>query len=333
MNGLEEFKSEIMLFISLVLFVVLLVLFKVYAVLTLGRCTSTRKLDGKTVLVTGANRGIGYYTALDLAKRGARVIITSENKEAIKEAREKLIKASGNSNIVAKYLDLLSLDIVRAFAKDILETEKRLDILVNNAGTTGLGRKLTKDGLLPGMQVNYFGPFLLTNLLLGLLKKSGESRIVNVASVLSQVSYGFNVNNINECASNISYELQVYCNSKRCVYYATVEMADRLIGSGVTVNCLHPGAVNTIIYNTTKINSLILLVKILAPLYFKTPEEGAQTSIHLAVSDSVYGVRGRYFSDCNMSNWWGPKDKHIRQKVWDQSVQLVKLSPEEMHFD
>lgn len=111
--------------------------------------------------------GIGYYTALDLARRGARVIIASENKEGLLAARDRIIKKTGNTNVVAKYVDLLCLHTVRTFARDLLETEERLDILVNNAGTYGLGKKLTNDGLLQGMQVNYFGPFLLTNLLLG----------------------------------------------------------------------------------------------------------------------------------------------------------------------
>ncbi|GLV23024.1 uncharacterized protein CBL_21176 [Carabus blaptoides fortunei] len=183
------------------------------------------------------------------------------------------------------------------------------------------------------MQVNYFGPFLLTNLLLDLLKKSGESRIVNVASVLSQVPFGFVLDNINDYKYDMLYETFVYANSKRYVYYATVEMANRLRDSGVTVNCLHPGAVNTIIFKISKINSVVFIANIIGPLYFKTPEEGAQTSIHLAVSDSLHGVTGKYFSDCEESNWWGPNDKKIRQKVWDQSVELVKLLPEEMHYD
>lgn len=111
--------------------------------------------------------GVGYYTALNLAKRGARVILTSTNEEAVKSARDKIIKETGNINIVAKHLDLRYFQNIRSFANDILKTEKKLDILVNNAGALGFDTKPTEDGLPAGMQINHYGPFLLTNLLLG----------------------------------------------------------------------------------------------------------------------------------------------------------------------
>lgn len=113
--------------------------------------------------------GIGYQTALDLAKRGARVIITSENEKDVVRARGDIIKETGNQNIVAKYLDLTSFAVVRTFAKDILQNEKKLDILINNAGSVGFGNNYSKDGLLLGLQVNYYGMFLLTHLLIGKL--------------------------------------------------------------------------------------------------------------------------------------------------------------------
>lgn len=311
----------------------LLVLVKVYAVLTLGKCQSKRKLDGKTAIVTGANRGIGYETALNFAKRGARVIITSENEKDLPRARNKLIGESGNKNIVVKFLDLRSFEIIRNFAKDILDTEERLDILVNNAGVGVAPRKKTQDGLLIGLQINYFGPFLLTNLLLGLMRTTGSARIVNVASVMSNIGIGFDKHDITMCRFPMWYDVVTYCNSKRLVVCATKEMANRLEGSGVTANCLHPGAVYTNIFQDTRIWLLIFVANILGPLYMKTPEEGIETSVHLSVCESIEGVSGEYFSDCKKTWIWGDLSDKTCKEVWDQTVALVHLKPEEMHYN
>lgn len=121
---------------------------------------------------------MGYFTALDLAKRGARVIITSENKTDLIRARDEIINLTGNKNVIAKYLDYTSLELTRSFAKEILETEDKLDVLINNAGTFGSSNKYTNDGLLLILQVNYFGPFLLTHLLLGKYIRYNFSTII-----------------------------------------------------------------------------------------------------------------------------------------------------------
>lgn len=311
----------------------LLVLVKVYAVLTLGKCHSKRRLDGKTVLVTGANRGIGYETALNLAKRGARVIITSEDEEDLPRARDKIVYESGNKNVVVKFLDLRSFEIIRNFAKDILNTEERLDILVNNAGIGACPRKKTQDGLILGLQINYFGPFLLTNLLLGLMRKTGSARIVNVSSVMSNIGIGFDKDDITLCRFPWLYEATMYSNSKRLIVYATREMANRLEGSGVTVNCLHPGAVYTNLFQNTGMWLIIFVANIIGPLYMKTPEEGIETSVHLSVCESMDGVSGEYFSDCKKSWIWADLSDKTCKEVWDQSVALVHLKPEEMHYN
>jgi len=131
-------------------------------------CHSKTTLTVKTVIITGANTGIGKETALDLAKRGARVILACRNVQKAELAKGEIIKTSGNYNVIVRELDLASLASVRTFATGILESESRLDILINNAGVAGQAEKqLTEDGLEYRMQSNYFGHFLLTNLLLG----------------------------------------------------------------------------------------------------------------------------------------------------------------------
>ena len=143
---------------------------------------------GKTAIVTGANTGIGKETALDFAKRGARVILACRDEEKAKDAARDIITETGSDKVVVRIVDLASFESVRAFAKLINETEERLDILVNNAGLDGSYR-VTKDGYELIFQVNYISHFLLTLLLMEKLKKSAPSRIVNVSSLMHETRY------------------------------------------------------------------------------------------------------------------------------------------------
>ncbi|XP_006784617.1 retinol dehydrogenase 11 isoform X2 [Neolamprologus brichardi] len=145
--------------------------------------TCAVRLTGKTAIVTGANTGIGKFIALDFARRGARVILACRSEArgtaALNEIREK----TGNSDVHLRLVDLSCMDSVRAFAERILKEEKALHILVNNAAVSGLPRNITKDGFEESFATNHLGPFLLTNLLLDLMKSSSPSRIVSVSSV------------------------------------------------------------------------------------------------------------------------------------------------------
>jgi NAD(P)-dependent dehydrogenase (short-subunit alcohol dehydrogenase family) len=140
---------------------------KIYLKLTTKWARSPTCLLGKTVIVTGSNIGIGFYTAVDFAKRGARVILACRDYKKGESAREEIIKRTDNPNVFLKIVDMSSFESVRAFAQEINKTEDRLDILVNNAGMAIVDDEKTKDGHLMAMQVNYFSLFLLTNLLLG----------------------------------------------------------------------------------------------------------------------------------------------------------------------
>uniref|UniRef100_A0A8D0F752 Retinol dehydrogenase 12 n=1 Tax=Strix occidentalis caurina TaxID=311401 RepID=A0A8D0F752_STROC len=139
-------------------------------------------LSGKTVIVTGANSGIGKCVALELARRNARTILACRNRERGQAAVEEIRAATGNPAVLLRLLDTSSLASVRAFAQAVLREETRLDVLVNNAGLTGLPFAITPEGLEQTFATNYLGPFLLTNLLLDLLKASAPARIVNVSS-------------------------------------------------------------------------------------------------------------------------------------------------------
>ena len=205
-------------------------------------CKSKARLDGKTVIITGANTGIGLETAVDLAKRNARVILACRSVERGETAAVEVRKRSGNDNVVFVQLDLASLDSVRKFAAKILEEEPRIDILINNAGVALPERKLTQDGFEMHIGVNHLGHFLLTNLLLDRIKETPSARIVNVSSMghsMGKIEF----DNLN---SERSYSwLGAYGTSKLANILFTRSLAKRLTGTRVTANVLHPGAINT----------------------------------------------------------------------------------------
>ena len=290
-----------------------------------GVCTSEARMEGKTVLITGANTGIGKETAIDLAKRGARVIMACRDMKRGEEALNDVAEKSGSSNLLLKPLDLASLASVRTLAEDINKNEPALHVLINNAGVMIPSElQKTQDGFEIQMGVNHFGHFLLTNLLLDLLKSSQPSRIVVVSSMAhsSTTSSSFNFDNIN--SEKYYRKWDAYGQSKLANILFTRELAKRLKGTGVTANSLHPGAVKTeLSRNTGTIESIAFRFMF---LFFKTPEEGAQTNIYLAVSEEVEGVTGLYFSDCKVKEpSQGAQDDEAAKKLWDISAKSVGL--------
>ncbi|XP_067000508.2 retinol dehydrogenase 11 isoform X2 [Anabrus simplex] len=302
-----------------------LVCIKIWYKATMGECRSKKRMNGKTVIVTGANSGIGKETARDLARRGARVILACRNLKLGKEAQDEIIETTGNKNVVLYKLDLASLSSVREFARTVIKMESRLDVLVNNAGAGGLPNKKSVDGLQILMQVNHFGPFLLTILLLDLLKKSAPSRIIMVSSLMHHFST-LKVDNLNYEKSFSG--MMNYADSKLANILMANELARKLKGTGVTSNSLHPGVVMTHLWR--QLPSLARVIKQIARIFFKTSLEGAQTSIYLAVSEDVEGVSGKYFVDCKeayMSR--AARNEQLAKKVWEKSEELVSLKASE----
>lgn len=289
-----------------------------------GVCISEAKMDGKTVLITGANTGIGKETAIDLAKRGARVIMACRDMKKGETALNDVAEQSGSSKLVLKQLDLASLASVRAFAEDVTNTESKLHVLINNAGVMVPAElQKTQDGFEMQMGVNHLGHFLLTNLLLDLLKSSQPSRIVTVSSIAhAWFATSFNFDNMN--GEKFYKKWDAYAQSKLANVMFTRELAKRLEGTGVTANSLHPGAVRTELQrHATTIENIGMQFMY---LFFKTPKEGAQTSIHLAVSEEVEGMTGLYFSDCKVKEASrGAQDDVATKKLWEISAQLVGL--------
>ena len=207
-----------------------------------GVCRSKALLDGKTVIITGANTGIGKETAIDLAKRNARVILACRSVEKGEKAAVEVRKRSESDNVVFQQLDLASLTSVRQFAARILEEEPRLDILINNAGVIGPQHMKTEDGFEMQFGVNHLGHFLLTNLLLDRLKEVPSARIVTVSSNAYK-NARIDFDDLNSEKSY--YMFRTYCNSKLANILFTHSLSECLKGTNVTANVLHPGAVRT----------------------------------------------------------------------------------------
>ncbi|KAM7062385.1 retinol dehydrogenase 14-like [Acridotheres tristis] len=286
-------------------------------------------MRGKTVIITGANSGLGRAAAAELLRMQARVIMGCRDRARAERAAREIRaevgeRADDAGELVVRELDLASLRSVRAFCHRVLQEESRLDVLINNAGIFQCPYMKTEDGFEMQFGVNHLGHFLLTNLLLGLLKNSAPSRIVVVSSKL----YKYGEINFEDLNSEISYNKSFcYSRSKLANILFARELARRLEGTGVTVNSLHPGIVRT---NLGRHVNIPLLAKPLFNLvswaFFKTPLEGAQTSIYLASSPDVEGVSGKYFGDCKEEELL-PKamDDLVARKLWDISEVMVGL--------
>ncbi|RUS74792.1 hypothetical protein EGW08_017459 [Elysia chlorotica] len=254
----------------------------------------TETLELKTVLITGANTGLGKETARDLAKRGGRIIMACRNLEKGEATRKEIVEETKNEDVVVQELDLASFESIQNFAKKFNETETRLDILINNAGVMACPKTLTKDGLEMQIGTNHFGHFLLTNLLLDKLKACSPSRIV----ILSSMAHAFASIKWDDINSDKKYgDWAAYGQSKLANILHCLELSNRLKGTGVTVNSVHPGGVNTDLQRHTN-RGIFKLLKPLSKLFFKTPVDGAQTTLYCALSPDLEEVSGKYFVDC-----------------------------------
>lgn len=279
-------------------------------------------MKGKTVIVTGANAGIGKATASELASKGAKVTMVCRDRTRGEEAlRDVRSKSGGDVDLML--CDFASLDSIRSFAAAFKASHDRLDVLVNNAGTINGERRKTADGFEMTFGVNHLGYFLLTNLLLDLLQKSAPARIVNVASdVHRQGKLDWD---------DLQYErrpyaqFRVYCDSKLCNVLFTAELARRLQGTGVTANSLHPGVVATN-FGSAGSPFFRFLTKLGGP-FLLSPEKGARTSIHLASSPDVEGVTGKYFAKSReVKPSAAAMDAEAARRLWDLSAKMVGLT-------
>src|SRR6266849_3169321 len=285
--------------------------------------TVTSSMQGKICLVTGANSGIGKATALALAQMGATVVMVCRDRARGEEAKSEITTKSKNNAVDLLQADLSSQQSIRQLVENFQHHYTHLHVLINNAGASFPGRRReTVDGLEMKFAVNYLAPFLLTNLLLDVLKASAPARIVNVSSD-AQASGYIQMDDLQ--AEKLYRPMRTYPQAKLAVVLFTYELARRLQGTGVTANCLHPGFVATHIGQRDVGPAVRLLVKLIGS-FGTSPEEGAKTSIYLASSAEVEGVTGQYFvKSIPKRSAAISYDESLQRQLWEQSAKLVNL--------
>ena len=277
---------------------------------------------GKTVLITGATSGIGLEAAVVLAQAGAKVVMVGRDPARTATALAEIQKRAGSSDVSSMLCDFSSQESIRKLAADFRAQHQRLDILVNNAGMVSPKRVLTVDGIESTFATNHLGYFLLTNLLLDLVVASAPARIVNVSSV----GHRRGTMDFADLGFEKGYAImKAYGRSKLGNILFTRELARRLKDKGVTVNCLHPGAVATNIWSKAPGWTQPILA-VLTRLFMISPAEGGATITHLAMSPEVEGKSGLYFEK---NKPVAPSalalDDALAAKLWDESAKLVKL--------
>ncbi|XP_061598926.1 retinol dehydrogenase 12 [Cololabis saira] len=285
-----------------------------------GTCRSTARLDGKTVLITGANTGIGRETALDLATRGARVIMACRDVVKGEEAADSIRVAIAGAQVEVRELDLADTGSIRAFAQTFLREVHQLHVLISNAGVMMCPYMKTVDGFEMHIGVNHLGHFLLTYLLIGLLQRSAPARIV----VVSSLAHNFGWIRFHDLHSQGSYNSGLaYCQSKLANVLFARELAQRLAGTGVTVNSVHPGTVNS---DLTRHSTLMTVLFSVLATFLKTPREGAQTSVYCAVAEELRCISGKHFSDCSPA-FVAPqgRSQETARRLWDVSCELLGI--------
>lgn len=274
----------------------------------------------RTVVVTGANQGIGKATALALAREGSRVIMVARNAEKGRAAVEDVRRAADSKQVELVVADLSSQADVRRAGAEIRRRVEHLDVLVNNAGVYVPERHVTVDGIEETFAVNHVAYWLLTHELLDLLRAGAPSRIVSVSS---EAHRGAKMDWADLGQERARYRaFRAYGQSKLANLLFTYELARRLEGTGVTANALHPGVIGSG-FGQTYGGPMALLVKLAKP-FLLTPEEGARTSVYLASSPDVEGLTGQYFARCKpVRSSALSYDEAAQRKLWSLTEQLT----------
>ena len=272
---------------------------------------------GKIVLITGATSGIGKETARGIAQLGATVVLTTRDVQRGQQTKQELMQSTINKNIDVLFCDLSSFTSIRDCCMEFLKKYTTLHVLINNAGIVEYHRRESKDGIENTFAVNYLAPFLMTNLLLDMLKKSAPARIINLTSGLHSGTIHFDDLEFYHGFSG----MKVYGHSKLAIILFTRLLAERLKGTEVTVNCVNPGMSATNLSRDAGWFSTKFF-KLLA----KEASKGAQTPIYLASSSEVETISGEYFEKkavktINKETY----DMDAAKKLWDTSKKYVGL--------
>ena len=279
------------------------------------------QLTGKTVIVTGANCGIGKAAAREMAKRNARVILACRDVNKGEDAASEIRKQTTNGEVIVKRLDLASLRSVKLFCDEFKRDEKRLDILINNAGIFQCPYSKTEDGFEMQMGVNHMGHFLLTNLLLDMLKSSGGRIVVVSSSLLKYGSIKFD-----DLSCEKHYDKKkAYADSKLANALFSRHLSRRLQDSNVNVYCVHPGMVLTGLGRyLMPVGIKVVLTPLAWLLGIKTPVEGCQTIVYCSIAEELRNASGKYYGNCKEDPLPPVAcDDSVASKLWEVSTQLT----------
>ncbi len=278
-------------------------------------------MDGKAVLITGGTSGIGKAAAKALATTGAEVVVTGRSRGRGETAVEEIRRETGSGKVSLMLADLAVQEEVRGLAQEFEEGHDRLDVLINNAGVILTERTETPDGLEATLAVNHLAPFLLTNLLLDLLKESTPSRVITVSS---EARRGAEID-FDDLQSKRRYRgFPVYGMTKLANILFTYELAERLRGTGVVANCVHPGAVNTNFGQNNR-GPMTLLFRAFKP-FMRSPERGAETVVYLASAPEAGWMSGKYLADRKVVlSSDEPHDVAAQKRLWEESERLTGL--------
>ncbi|MGH7647939.1 MAG: SDR family oxidoreductase [Gemmatimonadaceae bacterium] len=275
---------------------------------------------GRACLVTGANSGLGFATSMGLARLGATVIMLCRNIDRGGAARDRIERDTGNPSVSLVIADLASLDQVRRAAAEIARAHPALHVLVNNAGINARARRTTIDGFESAFAVNHLAPFLLASLLVPQLRAGAPARVITVASRVERMGRM----HFDDLQLERGYGgVRAYAQSKLANILFTYELAERLAGTGVAANCLHPGYVDTGLMRETP-----AWLRGLWQPFLPNAERGARTAIYLASDASVAGVTGGYFEGCRPARSSRRSyDVATRRRLWDVSAALTGAPP------
>jgi NAD(P)-dependent dehydrogenase (short-subunit alcohol dehydrogenase family) len=280
-------------------------------------------MQGKVVVVTGANVGVGLETAVGVAELGATTVLACRNAAKAEAAQKEVTRRTWNDDVHVVMLDLADLASVKKAAADVLSRWDRLDVLVNNAGGTWSAHQLTAQGFEQTFGVNHLGHFYLTALLRDRLRATAPSRIVNVTSVGHHAA--FHGMRFDDLQSERGYEaMEVYCRSKLANVLFTRQLAERLDGSGVTANAAHPGWVRSGFGMDGDLTGLMGFGMRLVRPFEISPSRGARTSTYLATSPEVATKTGMYWvrrKPGHMSRH--ARDEEASARLWDESEKLL----------
>ena len=277
--------------------------------------------NNKTILITGATNGIGKAAALKFAESAKSIAFTYRNEELGEDLKNEMQKINPNLSINSFFCDFSVQDSIRECADKIKNDLKAIDLLINNAGVVNTEYSETIDGIENTFAVNHLGYFLFTNLLLDLVKKESESRIINVSSAAHHFVKGMQWDDINY-KDDFKMGLKAYGQSKLGNILFTKKLAKKLQKDGVTVNAIHPGGVNTSLGNQN--NSLLgRVLKIILKPFFRSPLKGANTIIYLAEIDGL-SITGAYWVDGRVAKTSHySKNEAEAEKLWRLSEKLV----------